>query len=231
MGVVRGVVFDIDDTLYLERDYLLSGFRAVAEYISASYGACSESLYASMIRLLGTQDRNRIFDILLQEFSQLKKVCTVSELVEVYRSHHPKIQLLEGLEPLFAFLTRSRVRLAIVSDGYLRAQQKKVEALQLRQWFSNIVLTDAWGRFFWKPHHRGFEVVEEELRMTSESLVYIADNPSKDFIAPNSRGWRTVRLRLPGQLYGNLQAEEPYAEAHYTVSGVEELSNLLYLWM
>lgn len=30
---IRGVIFDLDDTLYSEKDYVRSGYRAVADYL------------------------------------------------------------------------------------------------------------------------------------------------------------------------------------------------------
>ncbi len=33
---IKAVVFDLDDTLYPEKDYVMSGFSAVAEYAQAA---------------------------------------------------------------------------------------------------------------------------------------------------------------------------------------------------
>lgn len=92
--------------------------------------------------------------------------------------------------------------LSLVSDGALASQRAKVQALQLEEWFEGpIVLTDTWGRSFWKPHHRAFEYVRDHLGLPADRMVYIADNPHKDFVAPRALEWRTIRLRLPGQLH------------------------------
>jgi len=113
--------------------------------------------------------------------------------------------------------------LALVSDGSLEAQRRKVEALDLARRFDPILLTDAWGRAFWKPHPRAFEAVQARLALEPGALVYIANNPAKDFQAPRALGWRTVRVHLPGQLpvlAGGMEAE-------VQVQGVAALARLL----
>jgi hypothetical protein len=39
-------------------------------------------------------------------------------------------------------------------------------------------------------------------------FAYISDNPSKDFVAPNRLGWRTIQLAYPGQVHAHLPAPE-----------------------
>jgi putative hydrolase of the HAD superfamily len=43
--------------------------------------------------------------------------------------------------------------------------------------------------------------VQEAWGLAAEHLVYVGDNPHKDFDAPHDLGWACVRLRLPGQLH------------------------------
>jgi putative hydrolase of the HAD superfamily len=78
--------------------------------------------------------------------------------------------------------------------------------LGLRTDFSCLVVTDDWGRDRWKPHPIGFEHIMEQLRGPADGYVYIGDNPRKDFIAPRSLGWRTVRIRRDG---GEHETYEP----------------------
>ncbi len=61
-----------------------------------------------------------------------------------------------------------------------------------------ILLTDELGRAGWKPNDQGFRRIQEHYQLPSARLVYIADNPTKDFIAPKRLGWRAVRIRREG---------------------------------
>src|SRR5207249_9586322 len=89
----------------------------------------------------------------------------------------------------------ARARTAIISDGPLAAQQRKVEALGLQAWFDPILLTDRWGRDFWKPHERAFREIEALTAAGGAACAYLGDNPQKDFVAPSRLGWRAGRGR------------------------------------
>ena len=47
----QGIVFDLDDTLYPERDYVLSGFKAVASWAEARLGVPSLGGFSGLRRL------------------------------------------------------------------------------------------------------------------------------------------------------------------------------------
>ena len=102
----------------------------------------------------------------------------------------------------------------MISDGFLVAQSRKVEALKLSErGFDPIVLTDIWGRDYWKPHARAYAMVEEHFALPPERMVYVADNPGKDFVAPRARGWRTVQIKRPDRMHhGDAAIPEHAAE-------------------
>ena len=122
-------------------------------------------------------------------------------------------------------MLRSRgVRIGIITDGVRAGQQRKLEALPLgADRIDRAILTDAWGREFWKPHPRAFEEIEKGWQIPAEELVYVGDNPAKDFLAPRQLGWHTVRLRTAGQEH--FSAEGP-SEAHAAELEVENFSGL-----
>jgi FMN phosphatase YigB (HAD superfamily) len=123
----------------------------------------------------------------------------VPRLVALYREHEPRISLREGVAELLSDLLARAHQLALLSDGHLAAQQRKWAALAVAAPFSPVIFTDARGRDFWKPHPWSFELAEASSPNASERL-YVADNPEKDFVTPNRRGWRTVGIRDPRNL-------------------------------
>jgi putative hydrolase of the HAD superfamily len=193
---LRCVVFDIDDTLYLERDYVRSGFAAVSRYLEQEKGMTGFLQLAWGQFLDGR--RGDTFNYALRHLGAPEE--WVSELVSIYRHHSPGITLLPDAEALLTALT-GRVHLAVISDGPLASQSKKVAALCLSRWFSLIVLTDVYGQQFCKPHPRAFEEVQLKYAVTGKQCMYIADNPAKDFAAPVRLGWRTLRVRRDGGLH------------------------------
>jgi putative hydrolase of the HAD superfamily len=224
---LRGAVFDLDDTLFLERTYVLSGFAAVANDIAAAYAIEPEEIVRELLAIEAAGHQDRVFDTWLQRRDQPTSRLRVHRLVDIYRSHRPTISLLPGVLHMLQSLRTATYRLAIVSDGPLESQRAKVQALGLERLVDRIVLTDEWGSDFWKPHFRAFELLESDWSCTPGELIYVGDNPTKDFAGPNSRGWLTIRLRLEGQrLYGE-EAASVDSSAQIELKSVEDLSLLL----
>ena len=197
MKGVRGVVFDIDDTLYLERDYVWSGFRAVGEFVSQQIGMPD---FANRAWTLFTDGmRGNIFDQVLLDAGQSSAI-DVAVLVDVYRHHKPDIVLLPDASQCLQQLV-GKVQLACVTGGPVESQRAKVEALGLEAFFPTVVFTGSLGASFEKPHPRGFEMVEEALGLSGDKLVYVGDNPAKDFAGPRALGWKTIRIRRAGSLH------------------------------
>lgn len=197
--MIKAMVLDLDDTLYLERDYVRSGFTHVATYLEDRGLADSAEVFAFLWAGFEAGQRGSAFDSLLGRWPQIGRAENLEELVDRYRHHLPDIKLHEPGS--FADLLRLDVRLGLISDGRPAAQRAKLEALGVEGSFGEILLTGDWGDRYAKPHHRAFVTMEEALALSGSDLVYVADNPIKDFIAPNERGWLTWRIRMPGQLH------------------------------
>lgn len=189
MGDERAIVFDLDDTLYPEREYAFSGFDAVAIAFGERLAATFD-LAARMRELFDTPDRNRVFNVII-ELCGASDDSLVREMIDVFRNHQPRIQLHADAD---AALTRLRpqYKLGIITDGYAVTQNAKLDALGVRERVDTVIVTDAWGREFWKPHPRAFEEMSARLGVKPEHCTYVADNPAKDFVAPNALGWQSV---------------------------------------
>ena len=216
---VRGIVLDIDDTLYLERDYVLSGFKSVEAYVSQTYGI--HGFARVSWKLFEAGRRGDIFDIALAELGVSVTPTLVDGLVHHYRNHRPTIALLPDSLRLLN-TARSAVRLGIISDGPKHAQQQKVVALGLDRHGARIVLTDELGPEFWKPNLRPFQDMEQFLGLAGSRLVYVADNPAKDFVGPHALGWRTIRVARDGGLHAE-RTEPQLAPAEITLPSLEPM--------
>lgn len=195
----RVIVFDLDDTLYLERDYVRSGLRAVGRWASTALGM--DGLGEVMRARFEAGARSHIFDDSLQEMGLTPSPPIIERMLATYRQHRPDICLAPDAE---RFLARrdGRTGFAVITDGFLDAQRRKIRALGLYGRGIHLgICTDKWGRECWKPNPRAFEHVEQIFGRLGGSLTYVADNPSKDFTAPRSRGWRTVQIARPDRIH------------------------------
>jgi putative hydrolase of the HAD superfamily len=220
----RGVVFDLDDSLYLERDYVLSGFRAVAHAISSRVGASNDELFEYLNALFTRGERGNSFDRLRLQYPEIAAAFSIEDLVRIYREHEPDISLAAGVGALLDDLAERGTRRAVITDGPEISQRRKLDALRLLDSrIETAILTDRWGREYWKPHPRAFEEVARQWRLAPSQLVYIGDNPAKDFVTPRRLGWHTIRLRFAGQQHSSV---EPTTADHAAHAEVEDFGSL-----
>lgn len=200
---VRCVVFDIDDTLYLERDYVRGGFQAVNAWVEQTLHVVGFFDRAWQAFQGGT--RGTLFDQVLPDLGVEPTQELIRSLVEVYRQHEPRIELLPDARSCLNRL-HGRVYLAAVTDGPVESQRAKVQALGIASRVNQAILTAELGPEFGKPHPRAFEMIEKASGHNAAACVYVADNPAKDFQGPKSLGWRTVRVRRRQGLHHDVES-------------------------
>lgn len=221
MTIPAVIVFDLDDTLYLERDFVRSGFRAAGAWLEDTAGL--SGLEERCLALFESRCRTRIFDIALDGLEVHNAGAMVPQLVEIYRSHRPEIALTEDAD---RYLGRRKdgERYALITDGIAETQAAKVRALGLYERIGHVICTGAWGPGFGKPHPRAFEAVEAWSERSGGSLVYVADNPTKDFVTPRARGWQTVQVLRPERVH-HLEPPNAAHEAHVAITSLDELDD------
>jgi putative hydrolase of the HAD superfamily len=192
------IVFDVDDTLYLERDYVRSGFDAVGAWIASEQGV--DGFAAAAWRQFTDGARNDIFNRALADVGLPADEATVAALVRIYRRHAPAIALTADARTALQQLS-GRVRIGALTDGPVESQSRKVTALGLPRWIHPIVLTGALGPGRGKPSPHGFSLIEQAHGLSGAACLYVADNPAKDFGGPKALGWRTLRVRRDGGLH------------------------------
>jgi len=82
---ILGVIFDLDDTLVAERDYVRSGYAAVGEHVRRLTGRGERFEEWLWQRFLGGQSEGAL-DAMNEAFG-LRLNGQVRELVTVYREH------------------------------------------------------------------------------------------------------------------------------------------------
>ena len=201
-GTIDLLVFDLDDTLYPERSHATAALGAVAQAFEAALSA-PFPLHARMCELFDTPDRQRVFDVVLAELGRHDAGELIPQMLEVFRAHRPVLTLHADAAAALARWS-GRVPLGMVTDGLVRIQQNKLDALGIAPAFASIVMTGQWGPAYHKPHRRGFDEVQRQTGANGARCVYVADNLSKDFVAPRQMGWRTVHVARPDGLYADL---------------------------
>jgi putative hydrolase of the HAD superfamily len=209
-------IFDLDDTLYDELSYVRSGFRAVAAWGETRLGWPAEASFQRLCTLLAAQGRGRVFN------DWLTGHASVQEALRVYRQHRPDITLWpSAVRALDALQDRP---LYLVTDGHKGVQARKIEALGITPRFRHAYITHRYGVAHAKPSAHCFALIRRREACAWQDMVYVGDNPAKDFVTLNTLGVHTVRV-LTGQ-HRDVAARPGFDAAH-RIAGLDELIPLL----
>lgn len=219
----RVIVFDLDDTLFSEHDFVYSGFRAVGNWIAERYD--SHGFCETAWSLFKEGKRGTVFNLALEQLSLNLQPTLIQEMVEIYRTHQPKLSLYEDAVWAINYLS-AQCQLGIITDGYLKTQKNKVRALGLAPLFHTIIYSDFYGRENWKPSPVPYLKMMQLNGEPESEYVYIGDNPTKDFVTAKQLNWLTVQICREQGEYSNIEVQDAYA-AHFKISSLIELKDIL----
>ena len=180
------IVFDLDDTLYKEIDFLKSAYREIANFFCDQYGIYG--LWGEMLRYYG--EGKDVFQELINLYN---RDVTKDFLIEMYRNHMPEINLDDETKCVLDYIKANPTcSIGLITDGREVTQTNKIDALGLLDYVddTNIFISETW------QHDKidGFVCSMIEEMYPNCNYVYVGDNPQKDFLAPNQRGWDTICL-------------------------------------
>ena len=214
------LIFDLDDTLYPEHSYVDSGFQAVATHLQAQRGWPAADSLTFMKQVLQREGRGFVFNRLLALHGEMRRSAVV-DCVKVYRHHVPEISLIDSVRYLLARLAPP---LYLVTDGHKLVQQRKVQVLGIEPLFAKVFITHRYGVRHAKPSIHCFELIRTRERCDWVDMVYVGDNPAKDFVNLTPLGVRTVRV-LTGE--HRFVEAEPGHDALHSIDNLEKLSDCL----
>lgn len=187
------VIFDLDDTLYSEKEYVKSGYAAIGNEF-ANIKGMSTKLWKAFL-----EKRNSI-DYVLNEEKMLTEE-NRNKALEIYRNHFPKIHLYDGVREMLVQISKTK-KIGLITDGRPIGQRNKIKALNLENYIQEIIITDELGGIeFRKPNLKAFELMQRKMQEPFKRIVYIGDNVNKDFIAPQKLGMKTIYFRNKEGLY------------------------------
>ncbi len=217
------VVFDVDDTLYAEIDYIKSGLRAglSALNIPVNHDTFQEAYIARVLK----GDR----DCLIQKSAaQLGIALTPPDLdafLTAYRDHQPHIQLSPAVALYLDALKRRQIALAVISDGDPVRQQRKVNSLGLSLWCDPIVFPGSIRPGLDKRSPEPFELLMRHFGH-GHRFIFVADNSTKDFLHPLRLGWSAIQILRPQRVH----LSQPERGAHQVWSE-EEMIEAVDAWL
>ncbi len=222
--MIKAVIFDLDDTLYFERDFFYGGFYVVSLDLEARGIGSSEEIFKTLKYIYLYEGRDKVFNkaaIYLGFSEEL-----VPELVNVFRTHEPKISLYSDAIELLDYLNSNNYKSGCITDGFSYVQRTKISALGLEKLINTIIICDDWGRHFWKPNPEPFRLCCKLLGIHSTEAIFIGDNPDRDICGARAAGITSVRIiRQSG--YFNKSNTVPSRKPDFEITSLLEIPNIL----
>ena len=188
---IEFVVFDLDDTLYSEKEYVRSGYHKISEAF------CIPKLEQELWEAF-TQGKKAI-DVVFEKEGLLDRK---DEAVSIYRKQCPTIHLYDSVRDMLQRIKKSGKILGMLTDGRPEGQHAKIKALDLENLFDEIVITDELGGVECrKPNSIGFVKLHEKTGIPYNKMAYIGDNLNKDFVAPEKLGMKCIHFNNSDGLY------------------------------
>ncbi|ANF51559.1 hypothetical protein A0O34_14060 [Chryseobacterium glaciei] len=207
------IIFDLDDTLMYEIDYLESAYLRIASMLDENN---SGQLFEKMIT--SYKDKQDTFSLLETEYTVSKH-----ELLDIYRNHYPLLKVNEDVNFVLDYIKNKNYKLGLITDGRSVTQRNKLKALNIESLFDEIIISEEFGST--KPNENNYKVFMTDTNM---DYFYIGDNPKKDFITPNKLGWQTIALKDRGRNIHQQNFDESLEhKPHFIIDNLRELINYI----
>jgi HAD superfamily hydrolase (TIGR01509 family) len=187
----RAVLFDLDDTLYPLQEFLMSGFRAVAAQVHATWGHGHATVLGVLTAAYAT-DRGHELNVLAEELALPDGA--LATLVAVIQSHRPAIRLSAQARPVLAALRQGSWRLGLVTNGRPDIQARKIAALGVTPLVDAVVIAAEHGSGRGKPEAAPFLAACDALGVTPAQVVFVGDDVTCDIAGAHAVGMATIWL-------------------------------------
>ncbi len=183
-------VFDLDDTLYHEIDFLKSAFTFIARDLEPD---SHFHLFEEMLYIFKTG--GNAFEYVINRFPD--KNLRVDTLLDTYRSHIPQISLKEGVLKMLISIKEKSGRTGIITNGRKITQHNKIKALGLDKLIDEIIISEEFG--VGKPDEAVYKYFQKN--DSQGQFYYFGDNFKIDFLAPKKLHWCCIGVLDDGNIH------------------------------
>jgi putative hydrolase of the HAD superfamily len=191
----RGLIIDLDDTLYPRERFVRSGLAAVARYVSVHHGIGAERAYREMARASADGRAGSELQVLCDRFGLSRDIIPV--LVQVFRTHTPSLFLGRDSVEALQRLRADGWALAVLTNGMPSVQFRKVAALGVTSLVDEVIYAEEHAPGG-KPAAAPFMAALRSLELAASQCVCVGDDAARDVRGARAIGMATIRLARPG---------------------------------
>ncbi len=220
--MIECLVFDLDDTLYPEGQYVIPRLESVAGHLQQHFGY-SYDFRGELIRGYKANITGNLFNVVLSKAGINVDKQYIDKLVKIYRSGHLDLTCYPDVIPALEYWCE-RLYLGLVTDGNPNSQRSKIDALDISGFFHEIIITAELSPKAVKPSPKPFKILQDKLGLKGNAM-YVGDNPELDVPGCRKLGWATARIIRPDARFAHRSASY-FCQPDYTIKILSELKSL-----
>jgi len=203
---VRGVLIDLDNTLYAYEPCQKYALEACADYFHKikpmSFEEFKKEYEQARIEAkkftagqAASHSRFLYFQRLLEKFSGRTDIGNTLNLEKLYwESFFDKMALFPGVLDFLKDCHRNGLKICLITDLTARLQFEKIQHLRVEDYFDFIVSSEEAGRD--KPSEDIFRLALEKMVMEPEEVVMIGDDYKKDLVGAEKMGIKAILVNI-----------------------------------
>ncbi len=224
---IKGIVFDLDDTLINQKIWIISKLEALwSKFISILPE--KEEFLLKAIQIIEEGNRSKVFDALSQEFHFTND--TRKRLIEDYRKIEPEhCPLFPDALPTLKELKRIGFKLALLTDNPPESQKQKIKVCNLDKIFDLIIYTRELNQE--KPNKIVFNEAARLLKIPVNNLIMVGDHLYKDIVGALEANYRTAYWLVRNGIFLNFEQrlfDKLFGE-RYNFKKINNLRHLLWV--
>jgi HAD superfamily hydrolase (TIGR01549 family) len=195
---VAGVVFDLDDTLFDQKDWILRKLDGLWDRLRDELPP-RETFLDELLLIIEEGNRSHLFDAYCAKQSLTDALRR--RMIEIYRRVQPEsARLYPDVLPVLEQLRRSGLRIGLLTDNPASSQRMKLDVTGLWRRLDAVVFTDEHGAP--KPHRQAFHLIAERLGVDAGRLAMVGDHPWRDIRGALEAGFSCAfQVRRNGALF------------------------------
>ncbi len=223
---MKAIIFDLDDTLYDCTGSLLEASRKRAAKAMVNEGLPGTEEEAYFLQKKMSEEHGPYYPVFNEIASKFNKDHEfVRAALKAYNSDEvTNIQLFPDVIPTLKKLAQDNYKLFLLTTGIHERQHKKIELLDLKQHFDEIVINDQEVGLLMEDC---FEAIARKYSLSPQNITVVGDRVREELRIAKSKGMVTVQM-----LHGRFKNETAYDRSNkpdYKIKRFFQLPTLLKL--
>ena len=185
----KAIIFDLDNTLYAEDEYVSLAYREMGAYLEQELGYQASDIFFMLWQIRRIYGDASVLNKFLQFAGVPDSADLLKNLIRIYQSVEGHLVVPALVRERLHELNTLHMPLGILSNGGVKTQENKLRLLKISHFFEHILITGSLGkRQLWKPDVHGYALLAQKFKCGPDTVLFVGDNPQTDELGARKAG-------------------------------------------